>query len=98
MDYAKCYFKNSTEDSGVSWWNLFKSPSSKNWTNILGMAELLFSLPITNGHLKRVFSQLKVIKTSRCTGLGENRLDSLLHIVTTGPPLSQWDSSGAIDL
>ena len=22
-----------------------------------------------------------------CTGLGEDRLDSLLHIVTTGPPL-----------
>ena len=46
----------STEDNGESWWKLFNSLSSKNWTNILGTAELLFSLHVTNGHLERAFS------------------------------------------
>ena len=64
----------------------------------VGLVELLFSLPMSNGHLERVFSQLKHIKTNRRTGLSENRLDSLLRIVTTGPPLSEWDASGAVQL
>ena len=53
---------------------------------------------MSNGHLERIFSQLKLIKTNRCTGLGEDRLDSLLRVVTTGPPLSEWDTSGAVQL
>ena len=77
---------------------LFNSPASKDWPNVLGLVELLFSLPMSNGHLERVFSQLKLIKTNRHTGLSENRLDSLLRIVTTGPPLSEWDASGAVQL
>ena len=39
--------------------NFFNRPSTKHWTNILGLVELLFSLPVSNGHLERVFSQLK---------------------------------------
>ena len=42
---------------------------------------MLFSLPMSNGHLERIFSQLKLIKTNRRNGLGEGRLDSLLRIV-----------------
>ena len=45
-----------------------------------------------------VFSQLKVIKTNRRACLGENRLDSLLRIATTAPPLSQWNASRAVEL
>ena len=98
VDYAKRYLNIATEENSSIWWKLFNSPTSKDWSNILGLVELLFSLPMSNGHLERVFSQLKIIKTNRRTGLGENRLDSLLRIVTTGPPLSQWDASGAVEL
>ena len=73
-------------------------PSAKNWGNILGLIELLFCLPMSNGHMERVFSQLKVIKTNRRTCLGEDRLDSLLRIATTGPPLSDWDASPTVQL
>ena len=48
--------------------------------------------------MERVFLQLKVIKTDRRTGLGEDRLDSLLRIATTGPPLSEWDPTHAVEL
>ena len=98
VDYAKHYLNISTEENGVIWWKLFNAPVSKEWSNILGLAELLFSLPMSNGHLERIFSQLKLIKTNRRTGLGEGRLDSLLCIVTTGPPPSEWDASGAVQL
>ena len=90
--YAKHYLNISTEENSVIWWKLFNAPVSKEWSNILGLAELLFSFPMSNGHLERNFSQLKLIKTNRRTGLGEDRLDSLLRIVTTGPPLSEWDA------
>lgn len=53
---------------------------------------------MTNGHVEHVFSRLKAIKTNRRTCLGENRLDSLLRIATTAPPLSQWDASHAVEL
>ena len=48
--------------------------------------------------MEHVFSQLKVIKTNRRTCLGEDRLDSLLCIATTGPPLSNWDATPAVQL
>ena len=98
VDYAKHYLNIFTEENSVIWWKLYNAPVSKEWSNILGLGELLFSLSMSNGHLERIFSQLKLIKTNRSTGLGEGRLDSLLRIVTTGPPLSEWDASGAVQL
>lgn len=46
--------------------------------NILVLAELLFSLPTSNGKLERVFSQLNVIKTEKRTLLSNESLDDLL--------------------
>ena len=64
----------------------------------LGLVEMLFCLPMSNGHLERVFSQLKLIKTNRCNCLSEDRLDSLVRIATTSPPLAQWDAGNAVEL
>ena len=87
-----------TQDNNTVWCKLFNCTSDKNWGNILGLIELLFCLPVSNGHVERVFSQLKVIKTNRQTCLWEDRLDSQLRIATTGPPLSDWDASLAVQL
>ena len=62
------------------------------------MIELLFCLPVSNGHLERVFSQIKLIKNNRRTCLNENTLDELVRINAEGPPLSKWDSSFALDM
>ena len=97
-DHATRYLDLVTQDNNTVWWKLFNSTSAKNWSNILGLVELLFSLPMSNGHVERVFSQLKVIKTNRRTCLGEDRLDSLLRIATIGPPLLEWDASPAVEL
>ena len=50
VDYAKYYLNISTEENSVIWWKLFSAPVSMEWSNILGLAELVFSLPMSNGH------------------------------------------------
>ena len=74
------------------------APDSTKWTNILAVLELLFCLPVSNGHLERVFSQLKLIKGERRTSLGEDQLDQLIRINVEAPALSQWDASNAVEL
>jgi len=56
---------------------------------VLAVIGLLFCLPISHGHLERVFSQLKLIKLNRRTCLCEDTLDHLIRINVEGPPLSQ---------
>ena len=98
VDYGRKYL-NLTQDKTLTiWWKLFNAPSSKNWTNILSLIELLFCLPMSNGHVERVFSTLKLIKSDHRSCLSEHHLDDIIHIMIEGPPLSQWDSSGAIQL
>ena len=64
------YLNLVQEDYITIWWKLYNSFDAHKWSNIL---ELLFCLPMANGHLERVFSQLKLIKTN-C--LGKNQLDA----------------------
>ena len=65
VEYSKSYLNLAQEDYRVIWWKLFNGPNPARWANILSIIELLFCLPLSNGHLERVFSQLKLIKTNR---------------------------------
>ena len=65
---------------------------------MLAIVELLFCIPVANGHLERVFSQLKLIKTNRRTSIKEDTLDQLVRISVEGPPLSDWDPACAMQL
>ena len=60
VDYAKRYLDLVRDDYRVIWWKLFNSADAKKWGNILTVVELLFCLPISNGRVERVFSQLKL--------------------------------------
>ena len=53
---------------------------------------------MANGHLERVFSRLKLIKSNRHTCLREDTLDQLLRVNVEGPPLAEWDATGALEL
>ena len=94
--YAKQYL-NLVLDYKVVWWKLFNAPVAKQWSNILAVVELLFYLPMANGGLEQVFSELKLIKTGHCTCLKEDALDQLLRI-HNGPPLSEWKADSALEL
>ena len=96
--YAKTYVNLVKDAYPVVWWKLFNCPEATKWTNILCVIELIFCLPLSNGHVERCFSQLKITKTNRRASLGENTLDHLLRIRIEGPPLKKWDASGAIQL
>ena len=49
------------------WWRLFNSPQKKYWGSVLVLAELLFSLRVSNAKVERVFSTANLIKTEKRT-------------------------------
>ena len=93
--YSKQYLNLVQNDYKVIWWKLFNSVDAKRWCNVLGVVELLFCLPLSNGHLESIFSHLKIIKHDRRTHLSEDRLDQLVRIKVDGPPLEKWDAIDA---
>ena len=98
VDYGKRYLNLVQDDYKINWWKIFNAVDAKKWANVLKVIELLFCLPVSNGHLERVFSQIKLIKNNRRTCLRESTLDQLIRINVEGPPLSEWDSSFALNL
>ena len=78
INYAKRYLNLVQENYTTIWWKLFNAFDASKWQNILRVVELLFCLPLTNGRLERLFSQVMLIKSDRQSSLGENRLDQLL--------------------
>ena len=98
VEYGRQYLNLVQDDYKVVWWKLFNAVDARKWSNVLAVIELLFCLPIANGRVERVFSQLKLIKNSRRTCLREDTLDQLLRINVEGPPLADRDATRALEL
>ena len=79
------------------WWRLFHAPCASRWSNILTLAELLFSLPASNGKLERCFSTMKIVKTDRRCSLNNNTLDDLL-LNTNKVPVQDFNPETAVNL
>ena len=97
-DYGKRYLNLVQDDYHSIWWKLFNAADASKWVNILSLIELLFCLPVANGRVERMFSNLKIIKTDRRSSLSEDSLDHLVRIAVDGLPLSQWDAKPAVNL
>ena len=97
MQYAIDFVSLSTLEYRRVWWRWFNCPSSSEWPNALGLAELLLSLPASNGKLERSFSQMNVIKTSKRSLMSNDTLDDLLLLAVDGVPLADFDPDPAID-
>ena len=52
---------------------------------------------MSNGHLEKVFSQIKLIKTNNRTSLPEITLDQLIRINVDGSPLQECEPKGSIN-
>ena len=63
LDYAKRYLNLVRDSIQVVWWKLFNAACSSKWSNVLFLIELLFCIPIANGHVEQMFSHLKHIKS-----------------------------------
>jgi hypothetical protein len=58
----------------------------------------LFSVPISNAKLERLFSKLKRTKSDARCSLGEERLTNVLRIEEEGPPLGSFDASPVVQM
>lgn len=98
VEYGREYINLLQDDYTVVWWKLFNCVDANKWSNVLAIVELLFCVPVANGHLERVFSQLKLIKTNRRNSIKEDTLHHLVRINVEGPSLSDWDPTDAMQL
>ena len=73
-------------------------PNSSEWSNVLILASLLFSLPVSNGKLERTFSQVNLIKCNKRTSLANYALNDLLTLNADKVPLQEFSPEAAIDL
>ena len=78
ISYATQYTALSVLKYDSVWWRLFHAPSSAEWVNVLVLAELLFSLPASNGKLEQAFSIVGTIKVDKRSLLTNESLDDLL--------------------
>ena len=88
----------STMEYQSVWWRLFHAPNSSSWSNVLTLASLLFSLPVSNGKLERIFSQVNLIKSGKRTSLSSDALNDLLVLNAEKLPLQKFSPDAAIEL
>ena len=82
IQYAGQFISLSTLDYQAVWWRLFHAPNASEWSNVLCLVSLLFSLPVSNGKVERAFSQVNLLKSSKRTTLGKETLNDLLVLNT----------------
>ena len=98
VSYATQFISLSTMEYHSVWWRLFHAPNCSEWSNILCLASLLFSLPVSNGKIERAFSQVNLLKSSKRTSLGNETLSDLLVLNADKVPLQDISPEAAIDL
>ena len=81
-------------------WLLSKLTSSKSYSlmfpNLVSLAELAQSIPVTNAWPERGGSAIKHIKTRLRNRLADKMLDSLLHLSINAPPPGSDEASAII--
>ena len=94
---ANDYLDLMTQNYKAVWWKIYRRIDAKKWENILMDIEILFCIPVSNGQVERLFSQLKLVITDKRINLSNELLDSLLRINVEEPPLEQWDPTEAVN-
>ena len=98
IEYTTRYLSPSTTPYLRVWRRIFDSSRSEGWSMVLLLAELLFSIPISNAKVERLFSMMNRIKTDSRATLGESTLNSLIRISMEGPKFEEYDPTSAIHL
>ena len=98
IEYAVQYIAIASLEYHSVWWRLFHAPNSAEWSNVLVLAELLFSLPASNGKLERVFSTHGTIKVDKRSRLTNQSLDDLLLLNSAKIPVADFHPDPSIDL
>ena len=77
---------------------MFESSQRVQWSMVLILVELLFTIPISNAKVERLFSLMKRVKRDSRASLNESTLNSLIRISAEGPSLDEFDPNPAIQL
>ena len=78
--YARKYLSIGQEGYQKVYYKLHTAPDASKWPNILHLCELLFSLPFSSGHMERMFSVMKIIKTNKRPHFKSSTLSDPLSI------------------
>ena len=98
VDHTKRYLNPTGTHYLRVWHRIFNSPRSVDWNMVLLIAELIFSIPISNAKVERLFSLMKRVKTDSRASLGKNTLANLVRINMEGPSLQEYDPAAAMQL
>ena len=98
MQYASQHFSLATVDYRSVWLQIFHAFDSTEWTNVLMLTQLLFSLPASNGKLERVFSTVNLIKVNKRSSLSNESLDDLLVLNSERVPIQDFNPDPGINL
>lgn len=98
LAYTKRYLNPSRTPYLRVWKRIFDSDRRNDWHMVLLLVELLFSIPISNAKVERLFSLMNRVKIDSRAALGEDTLNSLTRIHMEGPKLEDYDPTPAIQL
>ena len=98
LNYATQFIPLSSMDYQAVWWRLFHAPNASEWSNILLLAQLTLSLPVSNWKLERIFSTLKIIKVDTRASLSNSTLVDLLVLNADKMSPQEFNPDPSIDL
>ena len=75
---------------------MFTAPRSKGSSDVLLMIIILFTVPVSNAKLERMFSKLKRVKPNFRWSLGIKGLENILRIMEKGSSWETFDPISAI--
>ena len=91
------HVKKTLSLAGVSYLvtrqKIFTAPRSKGSSDVLLMIRILFTVPVSNAKLERMFSKLNRVKTNFRCSLYVKGLQNILGIMEKG---SSWETFDAI--
>lgn len=88
-------FGNRIDD--VSWESVHYGFRQNGLSNVLGLMDLLHSLPPTSVQNETSFNQMKLIKTDRRHRLSQKHLNDLMMIRLQSPSIMDYDPTTAIN-
>ena len=95
IEYSVKYLSPSLTEYHNCWYKIFNTAMSKNWELPLILVCLLFTLPVSNAAVERLFSLMKRLKTSVRSVLGNDLLNASIRICN-GPPPGSFDPTSSL--
>ena len=94
IEFASKYLSPSSTEYHHCWFKIFNT-NSKNWELPLMLVCLLFTLPVSNAAVERLFSLMKRLKTSVRSMVGNDLLNASIRICN-GPPPEAFDPASSL--